>query len=447
MRVLFTLIVTIISLNSVVVAEAKEVDQDKLDRYLNSLYKNDKAMLSVAVRKEGKLVYSHAVGQRKNDSKSLVNSDTQYRIGSISKTITAALIMQAVEQKKLALDSKLSTFYPNVKNAEQITVKQLLSHRSGLFNFTNDPLYMSYMESPKSKAEILEIIDTYPVNFAPGEKFEYSNTNYVLLGYILEDIYKKTFHEIVQANISKRLELPRTAVGSKIDISKNQADSFYYADGWKPATHTDMSIPHGAGAIVSTAPELTQLLHHLLSGDIVSEASLQQMMKVEQGYGLGLMKYPFGERSAFGHNGGIDGFVSNAAFFPEEDITIAVLSNGVNTNFNGILIGVLSIVFDKPFELPNFAEKSIELSLEQMTELEGSYSSADLPLKLKVFIQDQQLFAQATGQGPFPLTAISPTTFKFERAGIRIEFVSSSDSAKEFVLHQAGKAYRYSLDR
>jgi D-alanyl-D-alanine carboxypeptidase len=174
--------------------------------------------------------------------------------------------------------------------------------------------------------------------------------------------------------VTSKIGLERTMYGSKIDHSANEASSFEYGDGkWAMLPETDMSIPGGAGSVISSTQDLTAFITALFDGKLISESSLKKMTTIKDGYGLGIFKIPFYERSAFGHNGGIDGFSSSLAYFPEEKVSLAFCSNGMNFTMNDILIGILSCYFDKPYKIPDF--KTITLSAEELSAYEGEYTS------------------------------------------------------------------------
>lgn len=168
-------------------AIATALDTSKLDNYFLALEKNNKAMLSVALRKDGKLIYQNSIGYSSVKEEIKNSESTIFRIGSITKTFTATMILQLIEEKKLSLATKLSDFYPDITNAKIITVSDLLHHRSGIYNMTADRNFMQTRTKEKSKQELLELFAGFESLFQPGAKVSYSNTNYVLLGFIIEE--------------------------------------------------------------------------------------------------------------------------------------------------------------------------------------------------------------------------------------------------------------------
>ncbi|MCE7991694.1 MAG: beta-lactamase family protein [Roseivirga sp.] len=442
MKKLFSIILSV----SVFSLSAQSFDKAKLDAYLENLESHDKAMLSLALLKDGAPVYQKAIGYAATEGEQKADKDTQYRIGSITKVFTSTIIFQLIDEGKLSLDTRLSTYYPKVKNADKIDISMLLSHRSGIHNFTNDPEYLQYMTEPKSKAEMVSLIEGMGSDFEPGSRADYSNSAFVLLGFIIEDITKDSYSSQLQKRIVGKLKLQRTAYGGSIDIVQNQARSYKHnMGGWSTATVTDMSIPHAAGAIISTPTEIGRFLTALFTDKLISTESLAKMKEINQGYGRGLFQFPFNGKSAYGHSGGIDGFVSNSGYFGSDGLAIAVTSNGMNYKMNDIMIGVLSIYFGMPFDIPDFDKKSIELSEKEMLKYEGVFASQGFPLKITVKLSNGQLTAQATGQGAFVLTPYSNSEFRFDPAGIVMIFAKDGKKVDytTFELKQGGGSHKF----
>ena len=224
-------------------------------------------------------------------------------------------------------------------------------------------------------------------------------------------------------------------------MNNNEANSYTFADDWKKESETDLSIPMGAGAIVSTPSNLLQFSNALFNGKIISEKSLQLMETIKDNYGSGLFQMPFGAKKAFGHTGGIDGFTSNFGYFPAEKVAFAYTSNGSNYNNNNVAIAILSAVFNQPYEIPSF--QTLDLSSNDLDQYLGIYSSKDIPLKITITKNDKTLMAQATGQSSFPLEATDQNIFKFDQAGIVLEFKPSD---KKMILKQGGKTYNFTQE-
>jgi len=205
------------------VAISQSFDKTKLDKYFNSLDDNKKFMGSVAVSKNGEIIYLKSVGYADINNKIKANNESKYRIGSISKSFTAILVLKAVENRKLELNQTIDKWFPTIKNSEKISVKQLLNHRSGIYNFTNSPNYLSLSTQAKTEEEMIEIIKAGGNNFSPDSKAEYSNSNYVLLTYILEKTFSKSYSELLNEYIINPAGLKNTYVFGKINTINNES--------------------------------------------------------------------------------------------------------------------------------------------------------------------------------------------------------------------------------
>ena len=436
MKKLFTLIALCLAIS----AGAQSFNKQKMDSLFEVVEKNKKGMGGFAIHKNGEPVYHNNIGHADISKNIEAHARTKYRIGSISKTFTAAMILQLVEEGKLSLDTRLSKFYPEIPNASEITIENLLRHQSGLFNFTNDEDYIGYMEQPKSKEELLGIFKEQEPVFEAGEKNEYSNTNYLLLSFILQDVEKKSYAEVLEKRILEPLDLEDTYYGGKINSAKSEAYSYKKKKDWEPATETDMSIPIGAGAIVSTPADLNTFFTALFNGEVIRPESFENMKTLENGYGMGLFSFPFNEKTLYGHTGGIDGFNSMSAFYPEEDLAVTYISNGTDFSPNDLIIGAMSIYWDLDYTLPSF-EPSMEVPVEKLNTYTGTYGSESFPLEVKIFVEDGILMGQATGQPSFPLEAYDENKFQFVRAGLKLEFHPEED---KMTLLQGGNSYELS---
>ena len=189
----------------------------------------------------------------------------------------------------------------------------------------------------------------------------------------------------------------------------------------------------------STPTDLTKFIRALFEGDIIKKESLEEMKKINLGYGKGMFMFPFGERHFYGHDGGIEGFTSILGYYPKDEVGIAMTINGEAYDSNQILIGILSSYYKVPYRLPNL--KTAQVATEILKSYEGTYASPTIPLKITIKLVGNQLTAQATGQGSFPLNPLSDTEFNFEPAGIMINFKENG-----FAIHQGGTVNEFTRE-
>lgn len=416
----------------------------RLDSIVDNLDLNNKTMFSVSMAEKGKVIYQRSIGWMDSTLTKHPNENTKYRIGSITKMFTSIMTLQLIEERKLKLKTTLAKFFPKVKNASKISIEDLLSHQSGIHNFTNDSLYQTYYTNPKSQKEMIDMIGELPSDFEPTTKQEYSNSNFVLLGYIIEKITKKSYATNLQERIVLKIGLKNTYYGSKASLEKNEARSFLWsANKWNVDKETDMSIPHGAGAIVSTTNDLVNFAHALLSYRLISKESLEEMTKLRHEMGLGIFTFPFYEKTAYGHNGGIDEFGSRLAYFPEDSLSIAITCNGSRYSMNDFMVGALSCYYNMPYEIPVFS--SYVVSENILKGYVGNYHSSVLKMDLIVTTDGASLVVEATGQPPISLEAASETTFNFFEAAAVFEFKRDTTGLVNLVvLKQGGMDFDFS---
>jgi CubicO group peptidase (beta-lactamase class C family) len=413
--------------------DAQTLDKAKLDQFFDRLAEKNKAMGSLTVARDGNVLYARAIGhsQINGTEKRPSTAATRYRVGSITKMFTAAMTFQLVEEGKLKLTDTLDKFFPQVPNANKITIAHILAHRSGIHSFTSDPDFPTWLMNPKTKDEMLAVIAKGTPDFEPDAKYGYSNAGYIVLGYVVEKVTGKPYQVALRERITSKLGLKDTYLGTgKTDVGNNESFSYSYAGDWKQQTETHLSIPGGAGALLSTPTDLTKFIQALFDLKLVSQQSLTQMMQNK----MGMTTFPLDGKTFYGHGGGIDGFRSLLVYLPEEKLAVAYTTNGIVYPPNNIVLGVFDIYRNKPFTIPTF--ESLAVSPEVLDKYVGVYSSPDFPLKITVTRDAATLHAQATGQSAFPLDATAQDKFKFDPAGIVMEF----DAAKnQMILKQRGQ--------
>ncbi|HLO74074.1 MAG TPA: serine hydrolase domain-containing protein [Flavobacterium sp.] len=413
---------------------------EKIDSLLTYLNQNNKFMGSLCIREGENVVFNKAYGYADGEKNILANRETKYKIGSVTKTFTAVMIMQLIEEKKLTLQTKLNRFYPKIPNAEKISIYDLLHHRTGIVDYINgDTITAKNIYRFHSKEEMIQKITDYKPLFEPGTKHQYSNSNYNLLGYIIETLTKKSYAENIQTRIVKKANLANTYFPEgKINTSVGESYSYSFnGTEWEKVEEWENSIAYSAGAMISTPADLTRFMHALFEGKLVKPASLEQMKEIKDGYGKALVQFPFGERRFYGHTGGIENFRAVVGYYPTEKLGVSLIVNGDNFNRNDIMIGVLSIYYKMPFPFPIFTK----IDAAELAKFTGTYASKELPLKITISEKNGELLAQATGQSAFPLTFKAEKTFIFASAGIEIVFGENT-----FVLKQSGMSFNFTKE-
>ena len=295
---------------------------------------------SVAVAVPGQGVWSASRGVSRTDAEAPLPDDALFQVASIGKAFTAAVVLQLVEEGKLGLATPVARWFPNVPNAQLITVGQLLEHTSGLVSFNALPGGRELSPAYRTPETLVDVAAEYDSYFCPGEGWAYTNTGYVMLGRIVEDVEGKPFDEVLAARILGPLELKDTLMRELgVDVPAVVGG---HASG-VPVEAVDYATPYTAGALASTAPDLVRFWHALLAGEVLTadtvRASFREMYPMQPlipappgtttyyGRGVQLTDAPGGSDGPglmLEHSGGIGGFNAMVAYLVEDDVYIAV---------------------------------------------------------------------------------------------------------------------------
>jgi CubicO group peptidase (beta-lactamase class C family) len=242
---------------------AQTLDKAKLDQFFDRLAEKNKAMGSLTIAKDGNVLYTRAIGysQISGTVKKPLTAASRFRIGSITKMFTAVMILQLVEEGKLKLTDTLDKFFPQIPNAQKITIAQILAHRSGIPN--SRPT--TSKTNAVTKDEVLAMISKATTDFEPGTKHSYSNSGFFILGLIVEKLAAKQYEEALKERISSKVGLKDTyAATGDIDVNENETLAYIHFGGdWKQMTEMHSSILFGGGQIVSTPNDLAKFIHAL----------------------------------------------------------------------------------------------------------------------------------------------------------------------------------------
>ncbi|MGI0015116.1 MAG: serine hydrolase domain-containing protein [Nitrososphaera sp.] len=418
------LFATLLTLALFTIGYAQTPDKAKLDQFFDRLAEKNKAMGSLTIAKDGNVLYTRAIGysQINGTEKKPLTAANRFRIGSITKMFTAAMILQLVEEGKLKLTDTLDKFFPQIPNAKKITIVQILAHRSGIPNVRRDrESQRNVSTTPITKDEMLALIVKGTPDFEPDAKHSYSNSGYFLLGLILEKLTGKPYEEALKERITSKIGLKDTYTATgNIDVNKNESLTYINAGReWKQGPETHPSILFGAGQIVSTPNDLAKFIQALFDLRLISRESLDQMKTIRDGDGLGLGMEPFtfAGKTFYGHAGGGDNYGAWLSYEPEEKLAVAYTTNAKVYPVENIVRGVVDIYFNKPFTIP--ALESLAISPEVLDKYVGVYSSPEAPVKWTITRDGGTLFFQPPGaQSAVPLEATAQDKFQIQGAAV-----------------------------
>jgi D-alanyl-D-alanine carboxypeptidase len=425
-KISLTIIIGITFLNSY----SQKLNIIKLDSLLNALEEKNLFMGSIAISKDGNLIYSKSISKADIETNTNLLFKTKFRIGSTTKIFTSALVLKAIENKKIALNQTIDKFFPSIQNSKKITIGHLLKHRSGIPDFLIAEDFNNGYTKYRSQNEMMSIIGRLKSEFNPDSKAAYSNSNYYLLSIILEKIYTKSYKELLDDQIIKPLKLKNTYFGGKINPENNECYSYFFSDKWEKEPEGDTSVPLGAGGMVSNPYDLTVFIENLFKGKIISNESLKTMTQIHDKFGMGIMELSFYEKKGFVHRGVMDRFFSILSYFPNENLAIAITSNGAI--YRKILKDILVNYFNKPYKT---TFEPFKPNLEDFEKYVGEYSSSTNHKTIKISKDKTMLFAQINNQTKFFIEPIEKDKFGNFWEGNNIEFTSNN---KELFFEENG---------
>ncbi len=357
---------------------------EKLDKLISAYAEYGKFNGSVLVADKGTVIYKKGFGLADMEWNIPNQPDTKHRLGSITKQFTAMLIMQLVEQGKLKLDVPITTWLPDYpkKNGDIITIHHLLTHTSGIPNMTSFPGFLKNVSrNAYTPAQLVSMSADSTLEFKPGERFAYSNSGYLVLGYIIEKVTGKSYEQVLQENILTPLGMKNTGYDHHETLLKNRARA-YEKNGrhYVNAHFIDMSVPHAAGAMYSTVEDLFRWDQALYANQLLRKENMEQLFgkhipawgNSHYGYGWSIDEIRLGnaeERIAtIGHGGGINGFNTQITRIPSDKSLIVLLNNTGGAPLGEMASAIAAILYDKSYDLP---KRSVAYSLADKIDKEG----------------------------------------------------------------------------
>lgn len=365
---------------------------------------------------------------------------TKFRLGSITKQFTAASILLLEERGKLSVNDPVKKYMPDAPAAwDKVTIFNVLTHTSGIPSFTSFPDYASLEAFPTTPKALVARFKDKPLDFQSGEKWSYSNSGYVLLGYLIETISGEPYAKFVQDNIFTPLGMKDSGYDSNSAIIPRRAMGYSPSpDGLVNTGYINMTVPFSAGGLYSTTEDLLRWEQGLFGGKLLSPASLQKMttpFKNDYAFGLGVRTA--NGRKVIGHNGGIEGFNTVMAYYPEDKLTVIVLANENGTASEEIAADLGKLAEGENVLLPS-ERKEIKIDPKIFDAYVGYYQFTPT-FVLHVTRNGDHFMTQATGQGQVEIFPESDHEFFAKMVDAQITFVTDTTGrATELILHQGG---------
>lgn len=369
---------------------------------------------------------------------------TKFRIGSVTKQFTAAAILLLEERGKLSTSDFVKKHLPDAPAAwDKVTIFHLLTHTSGIPSFTSLPDYAAKQPFATTPDQLVARFRDLPLEFEPGSKWNYSNSGYVLLGYLIERVSGQSYARFLHENIFAPLSMTNSGYDVTNAILPRRARGYSPGpNGPAPAGYVDMTIPFSAGALYSTTEDLLRWERGLFGGRLLSASSLQKMttpFKNDYAFGVGVGTKD--GRKFIAHGGGIEGFNSYLRYDPEDQLTIVVLANLNGPAADALAAKLGSMAQGKKVELLK-TRQARTLPVAELRQFVGTYELAP-GQKCQMTVEGDQLMTQLTGQPKFPLFAETETRFFLKVVDAQVDFEKDAQGkVVAFTLHQNGQNVR-----
>jgi CubicO group peptidase (beta-lactamase class C family) len=328
----------------------------KIDGYMNGQIKSNRFSGSVLIAQNGKVLITKGYGMADVELNVLNTPETKFRLGSITQQFTAMAILELEEDGRLSTQDSVCKYILGCPNAwQEIKIVNLLTHTSGIPNFTDFSDYEKISMLPGTVAELLARFKNKPLEFKPGEKFKYSSSGYEVLGAVIENVSREPYAKYLSEHIFEPLGMGDTGYDSATRIIPHRASGYRRDEDTGSlvnATYLDMSIPYSAGALYSTVEDLYRWDCALYTEKLVSKKSLNQIFTpYRDGYGFGWKILKEFQRKALVYGGKINGFSASIRRYPDDDTCVIVLSNLENVDADKISHDLGEILFGTHYEL------------------------------------------------------------------------------------------------
>ncbi|NZA26204.1 serine hydrolase [Luteimonas sp. SJ-92] len=384
--------------------------------------------MAVLVARGDEVLFRGACGRASLELDVPLAPEQVFRIGSVTKQMSAAAVLKLAEDGRLALHEPLTKYVPGYPGGDAITVAMLLDHTSGIRSYTDIPGAMAGpVRLDVTTAELIDAFKDQQPDFAPGEGWSYNNSGYVLVGAVIEAASGMSWHAYLQDALFAPLGMAHTRYGNAAEgvIPGHVSGYTRIGERWAAANPLSMTQPHAAGALVSTVDDLLRWNRALHAGRVLHEDSYRRMVTpagkaAEHDYGYGIVAGTLRGQPVLQHGGGIFGFSSYLLYLPDSDLSVAVLYNAdagrpgmLGTGRLGNLLAAHAIGRPYPEKTP------IEMDPDTLREYEGVYRIDDANTRV-LRVSDGGLTSQRTGGPAYALIPVAPDTFLFEEGFSRM---------------------------
>jgi CubicO group peptidase (beta-lactamase class C family) len=429
---------------------AAETPSDKADALLSGLIQTNDPGFAVLVAQDGKILFEKGYGLADREHDVPVTPQSTFRIASITKQFTASAILKLQEAGKLSVNDKLSKYIPDFPRGNEVTLRQLLTHTSGIHNYTDEPDFLSRVTNATTTGTIIEEIKKYPYDFDPGVKWNYDNSGYMLLSYIVEKVSGQNYGDFLRENFFQPLCMTNTCVYRANSGLPHEALGYSLGtNGFTRALYWDPSWSGGAGALSSTVEDLYRWNEGIFNGRVLDPAILKAaftpvevsggQVNWDAGYGFGWFVGRYRGLREISHGGLISGFRSYLVRLPDEKFTVAILVNTSpgRSNIDPMFGARRLVTIFLADKLAPLAAVNTNVSPKSYDALTGRYGLWGATMTINR--RGTHLFEQIAGGPEREIFPKSDTEFFWEGVDVQITFVKdSSGKAVKLIFHNYG---------
>lgn len=424
--------------------------QSQIDTIFNKSYPANSPGAIVLIAIGDTVIYRKSFGMANLELNVPMKPENVLRLASITKQFTSVSILLLMEQGKLNVHDPLSKYIADYPRGNEITLHNLLDHTSGIPSFTNLLDFRSKIRNDMTPEEIISSFKKLPLEFEPGEKYEYSNSEYVLLGYIIEKISGMSYENFIQKYIFDKLGMKNSYYGSSDKIIPNRANGYQLNDSsYQNAEYISMTIPYASGSLMSTVDDMflwSKAIHH---NTLISEKSKQLAFTnytlkngKHSNYGYGWEINELAGATSIEHTGGINGFTTSGIYVPDRNVYSIVLTNlddGFGPEADNLK--AVSIILGKPI----VDKASVTLSQKQLKRWVGAYQFDDV-IRF-ITCEEGILYSTREGGRPFKLIPVSENEFKFENSFTIYKFTSKNGKKQALYADRIKKSTGNEIDK
>ncbi|MFN5475430.1 MAG: serine hydrolase domain-containing protein [Sphingobacteriales bacterium] len=428
-------VILLLSLSQQCIAQTNLVPT--LDTYMKAEASAKQFSGTVLIMQKGKKVFERSYQYANREWKTPNTETGKYRIGSITKQFTAALILRLEEEGKLSVTDKISKYLPDYPMGDSITIHMLLNHTSGIKNYTSIPGMWQSLHYKYSTDSLINTFKNKPLDFAPGKGWNYSNSGYILLGKIIEKASGKKYLTYLREQIIQRIGLKNTDLEQRDSVYEKQVKGYSYNMGrWLPAGLLEPNNAWAAGSIISTPEDLSIWIKALYEHKVLSAEETRKMLTPEnpltKNYAYGIESDSLLQHPRIWHNGGIHGFSSYLAYYPQEDMTIVCLSNNESFVIDRLGTALGKIMYGQQVE-PPYIPKAVKIDPAILGNYVGKYKTT--AGKIELVSNGGKLYRRVEGSGDLELKPESNTRFFYADGSDRfVVFEGAAPNLKVYLI-------------